>query len=139
MASIDVAVPNVQALNIPLVAPSLGAVESLITRPATTTHVGMSQEERQVPLQHPSSGLHRADLCLSGPVVLFFMEFQLPDPILKKHIAGMCTYYGSLQIWTMTRHLFCIDVHNFDHCTRWLWCKSGEALLTCCMYHCLRL
>ena len=43
---------NAQALNIPLVAPSLGAVESLITRPATTTHVGMSQEERQVPLQH---------------------------------------------------------------------------------------
>ena len=42
---------NAQALNIPLVAPSLGAVESLITRPATTTHVGMSQEERQVPLQ----------------------------------------------------------------------------------------
>ncbi|DBA72263.1 TPA: hypothetical protein ACH3X2_010649 [Trebouxia sp. C0005] len=36
-----------QALNIALVAPSLGAVESLITRPATTTHVGMSQEERQ--------------------------------------------------------------------------------------------
>ena len=40
----------VQALNIPLVAPSLGAVESLITRPATTTHVGMSQQERQVRL-----------------------------------------------------------------------------------------
>lgn len=39
---------QVQALNIPLVAPSLGGVESLITRPATTTHVGMSLEERQV-------------------------------------------------------------------------------------------
>ncbi|KAL3160288.1 hypothetical protein ABBQ38_009680 [Trebouxia sp. C0009 RCD-2024] len=36
-----------QALKIPLVAPSLGGVESLITRPVTTTHVGMSQEERQ--------------------------------------------------------------------------------------------
>lgn len=36
-----------QALHIPLVAPSLGGVESLITRPATTTHVGMSQEDRQ--------------------------------------------------------------------------------------------
>ena len=48
----------VQALNIPLVAPSLGAVESLITRPATTTHVGMSQQERQVCLL-PSRVMHR--------------------------------------------------------------------------------
>ena len=47
----------VQALKIPLVAPSLGAVESLITRPATTTHVGMSQEERQV-CHLPSCLLH---------------------------------------------------------------------------------
>ena len=39
---------QLQALKIPLVAPSLGGVESLITRPATTTHVGMTQEERQV-------------------------------------------------------------------------------------------
>lgn len=39
---------QLQALKIPLVAPSLGGVESLITRPATTTHVGMKQEERQV-------------------------------------------------------------------------------------------
>jgi cystathionine beta-lyase/cystathionine gamma-synthase len=28
------------------VAPSLGGVESLVTRPATTSHSGMSQEDR---------------------------------------------------------------------------------------------
>ena len=39
---------DMQTLKIPLVAPRLGGVESLITRPATTTHVGMPQEERQV-------------------------------------------------------------------------------------------
>ena len=37
-----------QTLKIPLVAVSLGGVESLITRPAVTTHVMMTQEERQV-------------------------------------------------------------------------------------------
>lgn len=46
------------------------------------------------------------------------MEFQLPLLILEKHIAGMCTCYGSLQIWTAARCLFCIDVHNFDGCTK---------------------
>ncbi len=35
-----------KALRIPIVAPSLGGVESLITRPATTSHSGMSGEER---------------------------------------------------------------------------------------------
>ena len=44
---------DLQALKIPLVAPSLGGVESLITRPATTTHVGMPQEERQVCYHSP--------------------------------------------------------------------------------------
>lgn len=34
-------------LTLPLVAPSLGGVETLITRPATTSHSGMSPEERQ--------------------------------------------------------------------------------------------
>jgi cystathionine beta-lyase/cystathionine gamma-synthase len=34
------------ALRIPYVAPSLGGVESLITRPATTSHAGMSPEDR---------------------------------------------------------------------------------------------
>lgn len=32
---------------IPIVAPSLGGVESLITRPATTSHAGMAPEERR--------------------------------------------------------------------------------------------
>jgi len=33
-------------ITIPIVAPSLGGVETLITRPATTSHSGMSQEDR---------------------------------------------------------------------------------------------
>lgn len=35
------------ALNLPICAPSLGGVESLITRPATTSHLGMSVEDRR--------------------------------------------------------------------------------------------
>jgi cystathionine beta-lyase/cystathionine gamma-synthase len=34
------------ALTIPIVAPSLGGVESLVTLPATTSHLGMSREDR---------------------------------------------------------------------------------------------
>ncbi|KAF8073052.1 CHR5 [Scenedesmus sp. PABB004] len=33
-------------LRLPLVAPSLGGVESLVTRPATSSHVGLSREQR---------------------------------------------------------------------------------------------
>jgi cystathionine beta-lyase/cystathionine gamma-synthase len=36
-----------QRVTIPIVAPSLGGVETLITRPATTSHAGMSAGERQ--------------------------------------------------------------------------------------------
>ncbi len=35
-----------KALNLPICAPSLGGVESLITRPATTSHLGLSKEDR---------------------------------------------------------------------------------------------
>ncbi len=35
------------AVKIPLKAPSLGGIETLVTRPATTSHVGMSAEERK--------------------------------------------------------------------------------------------
>jgi cystathionine beta-lyase/cystathionine gamma-synthase len=35
------------ALTLPAVAPSLGGVESLITRPAVTSHVGLSPEDRE--------------------------------------------------------------------------------------------
>ena len=35
------------SLTIPLQAPSLGGVETLVTRPATTSHLGMSKAERQ--------------------------------------------------------------------------------------------
>ncbi|MFO7715988.1 trans-sulfuration enzyme family protein [Desulfosarcina sp.] len=36
-----------QRVKIPIVAPSLGGVETLVTRPATTSHAGMSARERQ--------------------------------------------------------------------------------------------
>jgi cystathionine beta-lyase/cystathionine gamma-synthase len=36
-----------EGLTIPIVAPSLGGVETLITRPATTSHAGMSRQERR--------------------------------------------------------------------------------------------
>ncbi len=35
------------SLRIPIIAPSLGGVESLITRPATTSHSGMSRQDRE--------------------------------------------------------------------------------------------
>ena len=35
-----------QHLQLPIIAPSLGGVESLITRPATTSHAGLSPEQR---------------------------------------------------------------------------------------------
>jgi cystathionine beta-lyase/cystathionine gamma-synthase len=35
------------AVQLPYVAPSLGGVETLITRPATTSHAGMSPEDRE--------------------------------------------------------------------------------------------
>ncbi len=44
---VDEAEAVVQRLQIPHVAPSLGGVESLVTRPATTSHAGMSPEARQ--------------------------------------------------------------------------------------------
>ncbi|MBW1693186.1 MAG: aminotransferase class I/II-fold pyridoxal phosphate-dependent enzyme [Deltaproteobacteria bacterium] len=37
----------IQRITLPICAPSLGGVESLITRPATTSHLGMSQKERE--------------------------------------------------------------------------------------------
>jgi cystathionine beta-lyase/cystathionine gamma-synthase len=36
-----------QQVTVPIVAPSLGGVETLVTRPATTSHAGMRPEERQ--------------------------------------------------------------------------------------------
>ncbi|HEY5019459.1 MAG TPA: PLP-dependent transferase, partial [Steroidobacteraceae bacterium] len=36
-----------RATQIPIVAPSLGGVETLLTRPAVTSHAGMSSESRQ--------------------------------------------------------------------------------------------
>jgi cystathionine beta-lyase/cystathionine gamma-synthase len=36
----------IHATRIPIVAPSLGGVESLLTRPATTSHAGLTPEDR---------------------------------------------------------------------------------------------
>jgi cystathionine gamma-synthase/cystathionine gamma-lyase/cystathionine beta-lyase len=44
---LDAAEALIEALRIPYVAPSLGGVESLITRPAATSHAGMSAEDRE--------------------------------------------------------------------------------------------
>jgi len=43
---VDAAERFMQRATLPIVAPSLGGVESLITRPATTSHSGMSREDR---------------------------------------------------------------------------------------------
>jgi len=44
--SVEQAQQLMEKLELPLSAPSLGGVETLITRPATTSHSGMSAEER---------------------------------------------------------------------------------------------
>ena len=43
---VDVAVRFMQRARLPIIAPSLGGVETLITRPSTTSHSGMSPEDR---------------------------------------------------------------------------------------------
>jgi cystathionine gamma-synthase/cystathionine gamma-lyase/cystathionine beta-lyase len=43
---LDAATALLDALRIPYVAPSLGGVETLVTRPAATSHAGMSAEDR---------------------------------------------------------------------------------------------
>jgi len=52
------------AVTIPIVAPSLGGVESLITRPAGTSHAGLTQEERAV--VGVSDGLIRVSVGIEG-------------------------------------------------------------------------
>ncbi len=37
----------IQNTTLPIIAPSLGGVETLVTRPATTSHAGLSPEDRQ--------------------------------------------------------------------------------------------
>jgi cystathionine beta-lyase/cystathionine gamma-synthase len=44
---VDVAEKFISRVTLPISAPSLGGVESLITRPATTSHSGMTAEERR--------------------------------------------------------------------------------------------
>ena len=43
---VDAAERFMQRAKLPIVAPSLGGVETLVTRPATTSHSGMSREDR---------------------------------------------------------------------------------------------
>lgn len=44
---VDAAEHFLQKITLPIVAPSLGGIETLITRPATTSHSGMAPEERR--------------------------------------------------------------------------------------------
>jgi len=44
---IDAAERFIQNTTLPIIAPSLGGIESLITRPATTSHSGLSPKDRQ--------------------------------------------------------------------------------------------
>jgi len=44
---IEAAERFIQNTTLPAIAPSLGGVETLITRPATTSHSGLSPEDRQ--------------------------------------------------------------------------------------------
>ena len=44
---VDEAQGVLDKVHIPIVAPSLGGIETLITRPATTSHSGMSREDRE--------------------------------------------------------------------------------------------
>lgn len=43
----EVAIRFMKSVTIPITAPSLGGVESLVTLPSTTAHVGMSHEDRE--------------------------------------------------------------------------------------------
>jgi len=43
---VDSAEKFMQKARLPIIAPSLGGVETLITRPSTTSHSGMSREDR---------------------------------------------------------------------------------------------
>ena len=52
------------ALRIPIVAPSLGGLESLVTRPAATSHAGLTPEERQE--VGVSDGLVRVSVGIEG-------------------------------------------------------------------------
>lgn len=45
---LDAAIDLIDRLHLPLYAPSLGGVESLMTRPAISSHAGLTQEERDV-------------------------------------------------------------------------------------------
>lgn len=44
---VEAAERSMKKITIPVIAPSLGGIETLITRPAKTSHAGMSSEEKQ--------------------------------------------------------------------------------------------
>jgi cystathionine beta-lyase/cystathionine gamma-synthase len=55
----------VKRLQLPICAPSIGGVESLVTRPATTSHSGMSAEMRRK--MGVSDGLVRYSVGIEDP------------------------------------------------------------------------
>ncbi|UCG66142.1 MAG: aminotransferase class I/II-fold pyridoxal phosphate-dependent enzyme [Deltaproteobacteria bacterium] len=59
-----------QNTTIPFVAPSLGGVETLITRPATTSHSGMSPEDRQ-------------NLGISDSLIRLSVGIEAPEDIIE--------------------------------------------------------
>jgi cystathionine beta-lyase/cystathionine gamma-synthase len=44
---VDAAERFMHRVTLPIIAPSLGGIETLMTRPATTSHAGMSVEDRR--------------------------------------------------------------------------------------------
>ena len=50
---------------LPVIAPSLGGIETLLTRPATTSHSGLSPQERQA--LGISDGLIRMSVGIEAP------------------------------------------------------------------------
>ena len=57
-------------LRIPVEAPSLGGVESLVTRPSTTSHSGLSREERM-------------NLGISDSLIRFSVGIESTDDLIE--------------------------------------------------------
>ncbi|SDL70624.1 cystathionine gamma-synthase/cystathionine gamma-lyase/cystathionine beta-lyase [Glycomyces sambucus] len=66
---VEAAESLLKGLRLPYVAPSLGGVESLVTRPAVTSHAGMSAEERE------AEGIH-------DDLIRFSTGIEAPDDLI---------------------------------------------------------
>jgi len=60
----------IEACTLPISAPSLGGVESLITRPATTSHAGMTPEERR-------------RLCISDELIRLSVGLEAKEDLIE--------------------------------------------------------